>query len=173
MRLHHILPAVLFAFLVASASAFDEPLTKKDSEFKKVTILAGGETTVVEKALVRDGRLLVPAEVLPKVNGFALKPEGLCSADICIPVPKDAEWTFDVGGKKYVDASHVATHVDQSVASDKDHTVWSFGGVPRLQSSLLPAAKAPDFALKDRKGKTVRLSDFRGKKVLLLSWASW
>ncbi len=32
---------------------------------------------------------------------------------------------------------------------------------------------APDFALPDREGRTVRLSDFRGKRVLLLTWASW
>ncbi|MCZ6597977.1 MAG: redoxin domain-containing protein [Planctomycetota bacterium] len=32
---------------------------------------------------------------------------------------------------------------------------------------------APDFALPDRHGNLVRLSDFRGKKVLLYTWASW
>ena len=32
---------------------------------------------------------------------------------------------------------------------------------------------APDFELKDRDGNVVRLSDFRGKKVLLVTWASW
>ena len=31
----------------------------------------------------------------------------------------------------------------------------------------------PDFTLKDIDGKTVSLSDFRGKTVLLLFWASW
>ena len=32
---------------------------------------------------------------------------------------------------------------------------------------------APDFALKDADGRTVRLSDYRGKIVLLNFWATW
>jgi peroxiredoxin len=33
--------------------------------------------------------------------------------------------------------------------------------------------EAPDFSLKDADGKTVRLSDYRGKIVLLDFWATW
>jgi thiol-disulfide isomerase/thioredoxin len=36
-----------------------------------------------------------------------------------------------------------------------------------------PGAPAPDFALQSLDGKTVRLSDFRGKAVLLNFWATW
>ncbi|MSP13801.1 MAG: redoxin domain-containing protein [Chloroflexi bacterium] len=31
----------------------------------------------------------------------------------------------------------------------------------------------PDFALQDLDGKTVRLSDYRGKNVLIFMWGSW
>jgi hypothetical protein len=138
-----------------------------------VTILAGGEPLVVDRAMVEEGRLLVPAEVLPKVNGFTLKPSGLCADALCIPIPKDAAWTREHEGIDYVDVSLVAAYLDQALTSNADGAVWSVGDVPRLQRSPLTAGKAPDFALEDRKGNMVRLSDFRGKKVLLLTWASW
>ncbi|MFM1747687.1 MAG: hypothetical protein RLZZ188_1353 [Verrucomicrobiota bacterium] len=55
-------------------------------------------------------------------------------------------------------------------------------GVPRVAAADAPAAHAaplaagviaPDFAAQDLSGKTVRLSDFRGKVVVLDFWATW
>lgn len=38
---------------------------------------------------------------------------------------------------------------------------------------LKPGSKAPDFTLNDLSGKPVSLSDYRGKTVVLVFWASW
>ena len=56
---------------------------------------------------------------------------------------------------------------------DHEHLVWSFGNIPVTRNGFLQSAMAPDFALPNLEGKLVRLSDFRGKKVLIVTWASW
>ncbi len=42
-----------------------------------------------------------------------------------------------------------------------------------MRGSFYESRIAPDFAVPDRKGKIVHLSDFRGKKALVFTWASW
>lgn len=49
-------------------------------------------------------------------------------------------------------------------------------GSSTARSAIKPESqrrKAPDFALRDADGKLVRLSDYRGKVVLLNFWATW
>ena len=41
------------------------------------------------------------------------------------------------------------------------------------QDLLKPGTPAPDFALSDIRGKEVNISSFRGRKVVLVFWASW
>ena len=41
------------------------------------------------------------------------------------------------------------------------------------RSAALESLEAPDFALPDLDGRVHTLSEHRGKKVLLATWASW
>ena len=38
---------------------------------------------------------------------------------------------------------------------------------------LLIGSEVPDFVLPTLDGQSTRLSDFRGKRVILFMWASW
>ena len=62
--------------------------------------------------------------------------------------------------------------VHQPVAHDAALSTWYFG-LRSDQRQQLSSLQAPDFTLPDLHGKLHRLSDFRGKKILLVTWASW
>jgi len=104
---------------------------------------------------------------LPRVNGFDVKPQGACRADVCIPIPK----TMRRGD--WFDLTAFANKARQAVVADTDARVWSFGEIQALRGGFLESRVAPDVTIPDRRGHPVKLSDFRGKKVLLVTWASW
>lgn len=144
-----------------------------DAVSSDVTVLARENTLAIKSALLVDSDLLVPAKDVLAITGFELKPQGLCAGDVCIALPPGDAWTSDRGGQQYFNVTRFASKVNQVFAVDPQQKVWSFTAVPRAETSPLLAGAAPDFALADRQGKMVRLSDFRGKKVLILTWASW
>jgi peroxiredoxin len=144
-----------------------------DTTPTQVTVLARENTLSIDRALVLDGDLLVPAKDVQAITGFELKPQGLCAGDVCIALPPGDAWVSVHAGEKYFHVTRFASKVNQVFAVDPEQRVWSFTAVPRAETSPLLAGAAPDFALADRQGKIVRLSDFRGKKVLILTWASW
>jgi hypothetical protein len=59
------------------------------------------------------------------------------------------------------------------VVRDAAGEVWVLGTNAANRSSALASLEAPDFALQDLAGATFTLSQQRGKKVLLATWASW
>ncbi|MBD5634625.1 MAG: redoxin family protein, partial [Candidatus Eremiobacteraeota bacterium] len=66
-----------------------------------------------------------------------------------------------------------ARYLGQPVVHDDAAEVWLFGEPAHARRDALRSLDAPDFTLPDLDGKLHSLSQFRGKKVLLLSWASW
>ena len=107
---------------------------------------------------------------LPRINEFELKPQGACRADVCIPVEKS------MARGAYFNLTAFARKVGQTVVADRDARVWSFGEIPLVSGQFVDSRVAPDFEVplsEPGSGRPVRLSDFRGKKVLVLTWASW
>lgn len=138
-------------------------------------VLHQGNEIELSQSLADINDLWVTSTDLTRINGFALKPEGLCRDEICVPLRQDADSDMYVSrqGQKWINLTRFADKMQQAYARDAEADVWSFGEIGVARDSFLRSAMAPDFALKDRSGKTVRLSDFRGKKVMLVTWASW
>jgi hypothetical protein len=111
--------------------------------------------------------LWVKKRDLPAINAFEVKPQGACRDDLCIPIAKQM-----LRGD-YFDLTAFAKRIGQPVVADVDARVWSFGEIQALRGSFLEGRLAPDFTVPDRAGRPVRLADFRGKKVLVVTWASW
>jgi hypothetical protein len=104
---------------------------------------------------------------LPRINGFELKPQGACRADLCIPIPKD------MTRGDYFNITAFAKKAGQPVVAEPEARVWSFAEMQALGGGLANSRLAPDFEVPDRAGRPVHLADLRGKKALLITWASW
>lgn len=139
------------------------------------TVLYLDRTVDVEQTLEDPTDLWVSPEDMTRVNDFVLKPEGACLDELCIPVDQTeaSDVVVTIDGRKWVNLTGFARQVSQEFVADRQARVWSFSAVPAARSGFTKLAQAPDFVLPDRQGNPVRLSDFRGKKVLLLTWASW
>lgn len=83
--------------------------------------------------------------------------------------------TFALGSKATDDEKKAARPVVERVAKEFPDTRWgrraagTLNELDRLQVGMV----APDFEGKGADGKTIRLSDFRGKAVLLDYWGYW
>jgi hypothetical protein len=117
-----------------------------------------------------DALWLSPADV-DRATGWRLGPEGLCRAETCVPVPRGREAEFVAGGA--VNLAAFWRHMGHPVVKDDAGETWVLGTGARQRASVLEALEAPDFTLPDLDGRMHALGDQRGKKVLLVTWASW
>ena len=143
--------------------------------FGSATVLYQDQAISVAETLADPNDLWIPPSQLTRVNGFELKPEGACIDDICVPVRQDEDSNIFVrrAGTSWFNVSELASRLEQAAVTDYDAGVWSFGAVPARRTSLVNQNRAPDFSLQDKDGNSVQLSDFKGKKIMLLTWASW
>lgn len=134
------------------------------------TVLYGGKTTTLSATGEGDG-LLITAEDLTRINGFELKPQGACYADVCVPVGKEV--LIQQGGEEWFNLTAFADLIGQPYVADVEARVWSFAEMPAKRESMMVDAMAPNFEVKDRQGKVIRMADLKGKKALIVTWSSW
>ena len=133
-----------------------------------LTILQDGQTW--DGSVGVDGdELRLPAAALERALGFRLEPEGLCRGAVCIPTAAHEGLVTAQG----VGLAKLASVLGRPLVLDRAAGVASLGESPQDQLARLESLAAPDFELPDLEGKRRRLTEFRGKKVLLHAFASW
>ncbi len=152
--------------------ALRHPFEKTSINDTGATLLASGKTIKLAQSLV-DGNLWVTPEDLTRINGFELKPQGACYQELCIPIKEDSELLRQVSEQRWFNLTAFADLLEQPYVADTENRIWSFAQAPAKRSDMMANAMAPDFELTDRQGKVVRMSDFKGKKALIITWSSW
>lgn len=136
------------------------------------TILDDGRTTILTGDAVTvpsPGRMRIAESALEESLGWELKPEGLCRGDVCVPV-RDREALVH---RDEVDLGVFAELLGRPIVIDSDERVAGLGTASSSQAAAMASLEAPDFELPDLAGRMHTLSEHRGKKVLLIAYASW
>jgi hypothetical protein len=107
--------------------------------------------------------LMVDPVAFERRTGWAIKPEGACKGDICVPLPPADDAALD--------ARVLAERLGMPLIQDESGGLWCLG--PEAGGRALTTARAPELTLPDLDGNAFLLSSLRGKKVLLVAWASW
>lgn len=135
-----------------------------------MVVISYGDTEVdIEDAQWRSGDLWLPLEELPSAIGWELQPRGVCAGEICVPVPPGSTWSDDGS----FNVSAFARHIGLAEATDEARGLAAYEAPRRREGGGPGTVEAPDFTLPDLDGNLHSLSDYRGRKVLLLAWASF
>lgn len=157
--------AIITASVVAARAADQD----------KRIVIYDGAAVEVAVAPNPSADLWITTSDLTRATRFVIKPQGVCRDELCFPLPKSrkAEFVSKKGTTTWFNLSEFAKLIRQPVVVDQKNGVWYFGSRAAEQNGYLTSLAAPNFSLPDLNGRMHSLTDFRGKKVLLVTWASW
>jgi hypothetical protein len=138
-----------------------------------VTIIYGDRPVSVASATAEGNNLWLSLDDLRAATGWELKPQGVCRGEVCVPIPAGRDADFVRADGTQVNLAALARQRNQPTVHDDAHAVWCFGEAASARNTAWQSLQAPDFTLPDVDGHWHTLSAYRGKKILLVSWASW
>lgn len=156
-----VIAVLLFAAAALSASG--------------TTVIYDGLTSTLSDAVNEPENLWVTLPDLTRATRFVLKPQGACLDEFCVPIPKSRQAAFlrNEHNQKLFNLAELARTLKQPAIHDDANQIWLFGSRAESLLSVANTLEAPDFTLPDWKGVSRSLHDFRGRRVLLITWASW
>ena len=131
-----------------------------------LTLLHDGRSD--EIAVADPANPTIPAAALEETLGWDLQPEGLCRGVVCVPVDQAALVREDG-----LDLRLLADALQRPFVIDTKHAVASLGASHHDRGEAISSLDAPDFTLPDLDGNLHSLAGQRGKKVLIVAYASW
>jgi len=147
-----------------------------------ITLVHDQRETQLPGAKARGDELWLDGPEIEQATGWTWKPQGLCHGDTCVPLPpaahaaraaSDAAAGEGMVRDGRLDLAAMWRHTGQPVVHDASTGTWVFGTGAMQRGAALTTLEAPDFALPDLDGRLHHLSSYRGKRVLLATWASW
>ena len=141
---------------------------------KRIVIYDGVATEVAVAPNISTDLWITTSDLM-RATRFVIKPQGVCRDELCFPLPKSrrAEFVLKKGATTWFNMGEFAKLIRQPVVVDQKNGIWYFGVRDAEQNGYLTSLEAPNFTLPALNGRMYSLSDFRGKKVLLVTWASW
>jgi hypothetical protein len=99
-------------------------------------------------------------------TGWELTPQGACQKDVCVPLRADVR-----RADGNIDVETFAAEMSMPLVNDTKYSLWALG--PRAGGRVIEDDQVPDVVLEGFDGHRFDLASLRGRKVLLLAWASW
>ena len=109
--------------------------------------------------------LVVDARAFAQRTGWVAKPQGLCKGDVCVPAPGVDR------GDGTLDVQVLQERLRMPLVHDEVHGLYALG--PESGGQSLTTALAPDLTLPQVDGSPFSLNTLRGRKVVMVAWASW
>jgi AhpC/TSA family len=160
---------------IAIASLLAAATSSAAADKDRAAVIYDGVPTEVTASSEASKDLWITMDDLKRATRFVVKPQGVCRDELCFPLPakRKAEFISKRGAVTWFNLTAFAALVKQPVARDEKNGVWYFGKREDERGTYLASLEAPNFSLPDINGKMHSLADYRGKKVLLVTWASW
>ncbi len=116
--------------------------------------------------MILDSLTIDPGDLEAR-TGWAIKPEGACKGDVCVPLysGRNDDGTIDV--------TALADRLGMPLVADQANGIWALGPETAVTGRALTTAVAPDITLPRLDGSLCRLADLRPQKVVVVAWASW